>query len=109
MRYPMEVVKAMREVWPAHKPISVRISATDWVGKEGVTPQDSVEIAKLFVQAGADIINVSAGQTTTEADPVYGRMFQTPLSDRIRNETGIKTIAVGNIYEADHVNSILLA
>ena len=63
----------------------------------------------MFAEAGADIINVSAGQTSTEAEPVYGRMFQTPLSDRIRNDGNLKTIAVGNIYEADHVNSILLA
>lgn len=109
MRYPMEVLEAMRKVWPDHKPISVRISATDWIGPKGVTAEDSVEIARLLTRAGADIINVSAGQTTTDAEPVYGRMFQTPFSDRIRNDGGIKTIAVGNIYEADHVNSILLA
>lgn len=109
MRYPTDVLRAMRSVWPDHKPISVRISATDWLDDKGVTPADAVQIAKMFAQAGADIINVSAGQTTTEAQPVYGRMFQTPLSDRIRNDGKLKTIAVGNIYEADHVNSILLA
>lgn len=109
MRYPMEVLQGMRSVWPEHKPISVRISATDWLEDKGVTPTDAVQIARLFAQAGADIINVSAGQTSTEAQPVYGRMFQTPLSDRIRNDGNLKTIAVGNIYEADHVNSILLA
>ena len=109
MRYPMEVLSAMRESWPEHKPISVRISATDWVGNAGITPEEAVEIARLFKVAGADIINVSAGQTSTDAQPVYGRMFQTPMSDRIRNDGGLKTMAVGNIYEADHVNSILLA
>lgn len=109
MRYPMEVLSAMRANWPGHKPISVRISATDWLDDNGVTPKDAVRIAQLFAQAGADIINVSAGQTSSEAQPVYGRMFQTPLSDRIRNDGNLKTIAVGNIYEADHVNSILLA
>lgn len=109
MRYPMDVLRAMRSVWPDHKPISVRISATDWLDDKGVTPKDAVQIAKMFAEAGADIINVSAGQTSTEAEPVYGRMFQTPLSDRIRNDGNLKTIAVGNIYEADHVNSILLA
>ncbi|MCE8008017.1 bifunctional salicylyl-CoA 5-hydroxylase/oxidoreductase [Aestuariivita sp.] len=109
MRYPLEVFTAMRAAWPAHKPMSVRISATDWVGDEGVTPEDAVEIARAFSEAGADIVDVSAGQTSTEAQPVYGRMFQTPFSDRIRNEAGIATMAVGNIYEADHVNSILLA
>ncbi len=109
MRYPLEVFAAMRAAWPAHKPLSVRISANDWVGTRGITPNDAVEIAKLFHAAGADIIDVSAGQTSTDAQPVYGRMFQTPFSDRIRNETGIATMAVGNIYEADHVNSILMA
>ena len=109
LRYPVEVFEAMREVWPAAKPMSVRISATDWVGQDGVTPQDAVDIARAFADAGADIIDVSAGQTTSEAKPVYGRMFQTPFSDRIRNEAGLKTMAVGNIYEADHANSILMA
>lgn len=109
MRYPLEVFAAMREAWPEAKPISVRISANDWVGDEGVTPQDAVEIARMFTAAGADLIDVSAGQTTPAAKPVYGRMFQTPFSDRIRNEAGIRTMAVGNIYEADHVNSILMA
>lgn len=109
LRYPLEVFAAMRAVWPAEKPMSVRISANDWVGEDGVTPQEAVEIAKAFRAAGADIIDVSAGQTSTEAKPVYGRMFQTPFSDRIRNEAGIPTMAVGNIYEADHANSILIA
>jgi anthraniloyl-CoA monooxygenase len=89
--------------------MSVRISANDWAGDDGVTPEEAVEIARAFEAAGADIIDVSAGQTSTEAKPVYGRMFQTPFSDRIRNEAGIATMAVGNIYEADHVNSILMA
>ncbi|GLO69652.1 NADH:flavin oxidoreductase [Phaeobacter inhibens] len=109
LRYPLEVFEAMRAVWPADKPMSVRISANDWVGDEGVTPEEAVEIARAFTAAGADIIDVSAGQTSTEAQPVYGRMFQTPFSDRIRNDAGIATMAVGNIYEADHANSILMA
>ncbi|MEO1542088.1 MAG: bifunctional salicylyl-CoA 5-hydroxylase/oxidoreductase [Pseudomonadota bacterium] len=109
MRWPVEVFRAMRAVWPAHKPMSVRISANDWVGDAGVTPEDAVAIAKGFWDAGVDLIDVSAGQTTVEAKPVYGRMFQTPFSDRIRNEAGIRTMAVGNIYEADHANSILMA
>jgi len=109
LRYPLEVFAAMRAVWPADKPMSVRISANDWVGEDGVTPDEAVEIARAFHGAGADIIDVSAGQTTIDAKPVYGRMYQTPFSDRIRNETGIKTMAVGNIYEADHANSILMA
>jgi anthraniloyl-CoA monooxygenase len=109
MRYPLEVFAAMRAAWPAAKPMSVRISANDWVGPLGVTPDEAVEIATLFSNAGADIIDVSAGQTSTDAQPVYGRMFQTPFSDRIRNEANIATMAVGNIYEPDHVNSILMA
>ena len=109
LRYPLEVFRAMRAAWPAGKPMSVRISANDWVGDEGVTPAEAVEIARAFRAAGADIIDVSAGQTSTDARPIYGRMFQTPFSDRIRNETGIATMAVGNIYEPDHVNSILMA
>lgn len=109
LRYPLEVFAAMRAACPEDVPMSVRISANDWVGDAGVTPAEAVEIARAFSGAGADIIDVSAGQTSTEADPVYGRMFQTPFSDRIRQELGIKTMAVGNIYEADHVNSILMA
>ncbi|MCE8523018.1 bifunctional salicylyl-CoA 5-hydroxylase/oxidoreductase [Ruegeria pomeroyi] len=109
MRYPLEVFTAMRAAWPEHKPMSVRISANDWVDEAGVTPEEAVKIAAMFHAAGADIIDVSAGQTSIEAKPVYGRMFQTPFSDRIRNETGIATMAVGNIYEADHANSILMA
>jgi len=109
MRFPLEIYHAVRAAWPQEKPISVRISATDWMDDEGITPEDAVEIARLLGGAGADIINVSAGQTSTRARPVYGRMFQTPFSDRIRNETGIATMAVGNIYEPDHVNSILMA
>jgi anthraniloyl-CoA monooxygenase len=109
MRFPLEVFHAVRAVWPAGKPISVRISASDWVGEDGVQPQDAVDIARMLQAAGVDICDVSAGQTSTQAHPVYGRMFQTPFSDRIRNETGMATMAVGNIYEPDHVNSILMA
>lgn len=109
MRYPLEVFAAVRAAWPEDKPISVRISASDWVGEDGVTPQEAVAIAHMLKAAGVDIVDVSAGQTSLQARPVYGRMFQTPFSDRIRNETGIATMAVGNIYEPDHVNSILMA
>ena len=109
LRFPLHVFEEMRRVWPKEKPMSVRISAHDWIGASGVTPDEAVKIAKAFFEAGADIIDVSAGQTTTDAQPIYGRMFQTPFSDRIRNETGIATMAVGNIYEADHANSILMA
>jgi len=109
MRYPLEIFHAIRAVWPAGKPISIRISANDWVGDDGIQPSDAVEIARMLQAAGVDICDVSAGQTSARARPVYGRMFQTPFSDRIRNETGMATMAVGNIYEPDHVNSILMA
>jgi anthraniloyl-CoA monooxygenase len=109
MRYPLEVFRAVRAVWPAEKPISVRISANDWVGAEGIEPRDAVAIARMLQAAGVDICDVSAGQTSIKAQPVFGRMFQTPFSDRIRNESGMATMAVGNIFEPDHVNSILMA
>jgi len=109
MRYPLEIFRAVRTVWPAEKPISVRISANDWVGSGGIEPRDAVGISRLLQDAGVDICDVSAGQTSIAAKPVYGRMFQTPFSDRIRNETGMATMAVGNIFEPDHVNSILMA
>ncbi|MBT5037265.1 MAG: bifunctional salicylyl-CoA 5-hydroxylase/oxidoreductase [Rhodospirillaceae bacterium] len=106
MRFPLEIFAAVRARW--QKPLSVRISATDWV-KGGIEPDDAVTIAKMLKEAGVDIVNVSAGQTSIEAEPVYGRMFQTPFAERIRLEAGVPTIAVGNIFEADHVNSILAA
>ncbi|HUB44135.1 MAG TPA: bifunctional salicylyl-CoA 5-hydroxylase/oxidoreductase [Acetobacteraceae bacterium] len=106
LRFPLEVFRAMRAVWPAHKPMSVRISATDWV-EGGIVPADAVEIARAFLAAGVDLIDVSAGQTSIQAQPVYGRMFQTPFADRIRNEIGIATMAVGNITEPDHLNAII--
>lgn len=108
LRFPLEVFAAVRAVWPERKPMSVRISATDWV-EGGVTPNDAVEIARAFVAAGVDLIDVSAGQTSRLAQPVYGRMFQTPFSDKIRNELRIATMAVGNITDADQVNSIIAA
>jgi anthraniloyl-CoA monooxygenase len=108
LRYPLEVFRAIRAVWPDEKPISVRISAHDWV-EGGITPDDAVEIARQFKVAGADMIDCSSGQVSKKERPVYGRMFQTPFADRIRNEAGIATIAVGAISEADHVNSIIAA
>jgi anthraniloyl-CoA monooxygenase len=107
LRFPLEVFRAMREAWPEDRPMSVRISANDWAGDEGVTPDEAVEIARAFADAGADLIDVSAGQTWADAKPVYGRMFQTPFSDKIRNEAKVATMAVGNITEVDHANSIL--
>jgi anthraniloyl-CoA monooxygenase len=107
-RYPLEVFAAMRAAWPAQLPMTVRISAHDWA-PGGNTADDAVVVARLFKQAGCDMIDVSSGQTTRAAKPVYGRMYQTPFSDRIRNEVGIATIAVGAISEADHANSIVAA
>jgi len=108
LRYPLEVFHAVRAAWPAHLPMSVRISAHDWVAG-GITPDDAVEIARAFKAAGADLIDCSSGQVSKREKPVYGRMFQTPFADRVRNEAGIATIAVGAISEADHVNSIIAA
>jgi anthraniloyl-CoA monooxygenase len=108
LRFPLEVFAALRAVWPADKPMSVRLSATDWQDG-GLTAADAVEIARAFAAAGCDLIDVSTGQTTPDAEPVYGRMFQTPFSDEIRNEAGIATMAVGAITSADQVNTILAA
>jgi anthraniloyl-CoA monooxygenase len=108
LRYPLEVFRAMRAAWPSQLPMSVRISAHDWV-QGGITPDDAVEIARIFKAAGADLIDCSSGQVSKKQQPVYGRMYQTPFADRIRNEAGIATMAVGAISEADHVNSIIAA
>jgi anthraniloyl-CoA monooxygenase len=106
MRFPLEVLSAVRAAWPADKPLSVRISASDWA-EGGLDEDELVTLAAALKSAGADLIDVSSGQTVPWQRPVYGRMWQTPFADRIRNEVGIATIAVGNIFEADHVNSII--
>jgi anthraniloyl-CoA monooxygenase len=108
LRWPLEVFAAVRAAWPRHLPMSVRISAHDWVDG-GITPDDAVLIARAFREAGADMIDCSSGQVSAQQKPTYGRMYQTPFADRIRNEAGIATIAVGAISEADHVNSIIAA
>jgi anthraniloyl-CoA monooxygenase len=108
LRFPVEVFTAMRAAWPAHLPMSVRISAHDWVAG-GITPVDAVLIARAFKAAGADMIDCSSGQVSAQQKPSYGRMYQTPFADRIRQEAGIATMAVGAISEADHVNSIIAA
>lgn len=108
LRYPLEVFSEMRTVWPADKPMTVRISASDWVNG-GITAVDAVDIAKAFKDAGAAAIDVSTGQVTSEEAPAFGRSYQTPFADRIRNEVGIPTIAVGVISSYDDVNSLLLA
>ncbi|KAF0230443.1 MAG: anthraniloyl-CoA [Beijerinckiaceae bacterium] len=108
LRFPLEVFAAMRAVWPAGKPMSVRISATDW--KEGgITGDDAVAIAAAFAAAGCDLIDVSTGQTVADGKPSYGRMFQTPFSDQIRNEAHVATMAVGAITTADQMNTIIAA
>ena len=109
MRFPLEVFDAVRAVWPEDRPMSVRISATDWVAESGVTGDDAVRIAGMLKDRGCDLIDVSAGQTTPDAAPVYGRMFQTWFSEQVRNEAAIPTIAVGNITTWDQVNTILAA
>lgn len=108
MRFPLEVFDAVRAVWPADKPMSVRVSASDWAAG-GISEGDLVTFARALREAGADLIDVSSGQTVPWQKPVYGRMYQTPFSDLLRNSVDIATIAVGNIYEPDHVNSIIAA
>ena len=108
LRFPLEVFAAMRAVWPAERPMSVRISATDWQDG-GTTGDDAVDIARAFTRAGADLIDVSSGQTTPDAQPVYGRMFQTPFADQVRNDAGVATMCVGSITTPDQVNTILAA
>jgi anthraniloyl-CoA monooxygenase len=102
------VFEAMRAAWPAHKPMSVRISATDWAAG-GITGDDAVAVARAFGEAGVDLVDVSTGQTVRDAQPIYGRMFQTPFSDQVRNEARVATMCVGNITTADQVNTILAA
>jgi anthraniloyl-CoA monooxygenase len=108
LRFPLEVFRAMRAAWPDDKPMSVRISATDWQDG-GLTGDDAVQVARAFAEAGCDLIDVSTGQTTPDAEPVYGRMFQTPFADQIRNDAGIATMCVGAITTADQANTIIAA
>jgi anthraniloyl-CoA monooxygenase len=108
LRFPLEVLRAVRAAWPAEKPLSVRISANDWAA-HGIEEADVLAAARAFKAAGADLISVSTGQTVADQRPVYGRMWQTPYADTIRNVVGIPTLAVGNIFEADHVNTIISA
>jgi anthraniloyl-CoA monooxygenase len=108
LRYPLEVFDAIRAVWPADKPMSVRISATDWKDG-GISDEDTLAIARAFAAAGADLIDVSTGQTVHDAAPMFGRMYQVPWADMIRNEAGIATMCVGNISNADQANTILAA
>jgi anthraniloyl-CoA monooxygenase len=108
LRFPREVFEALRSAWPAHKPMSVRISATDWA-EGGITGDDAVLVARAFAESGVDLVDVSTGQTVSDAQPIYGRMFQTPFSDQVRNEARVATMCVGSITTADQVNTILAA
>ncbi|BBO04117.1 MULTISPECIES: bifunctional salicylyl-CoA 5-hydroxylase/oxidoreductase [Bradyrhizobium] len=108
LRFPREIFEALRAVWPSHKPMSVRISATDWADG-GITGDDAVAVARAFAEAGVDLVDVSTGQTVRDAQPIYGRMFQTPFSDQVRNEARVATMCVGNITTADQANTILAA
>ena len=106
LRFPLEVLDGVRAAWPADKPLSVRISATDWA--DGGLDEDQLFfMVRKFRDAGMDLIDVSTGQTVPQQKPAYGRMWQTPFADAVRNELGVRTLAVGNIYEPDHVNSII--
>lgn len=107
-KFPLEVFAAVRQAWPQDRPLSVRLSCHDWA-PGGNTADDAVVMARLFKEAGADIIDCSSGQVVADQQPVYGRMYQTPFADRIRNEVGIPTVAVGAIFEADHVNMVIAA
>lgn len=108
MRFPLDVFDACRRTWPAEKPMSVRISAVDWV-PGGLEPADAVAVARMLKAHGCDVVDVSAGQTVPEQRPTYGRLFQTPFADRIRHDVGIATMAVGNISSYMDVNTIIAA
>jgi anthraniloyl-CoA monooxygenase len=108
MRYPLEVLRACRAVWPQDKPMSVRISATDWA-PGGLSGEDLMALARMLKEAGCDLIDVSTGQTVAEQKPVYGRMYQAPFSDWVRNEVGIATLTVGAVTSADQVNTLIAA
>jgi anthraniloyl-CoA monooxygenase len=108
LRYPLQVLRAVRAAWPEKKPLSVRLSACDWA-EGGISEPDVIFMARAMAAAGADILDISSGQTIATQRPIYGRMWQTPLADMVRNLAGVPTIAVGNIFDADHVNSIVAA
>jgi anthraniloyl-CoA monooxygenase len=107
LRFPLEVYEAVRRVWPAEKPMSVRISASDWLGEKGMTIADSVHVARVLRDAGLDLIDVSSAGNTPLSQPEYGRMYQVPFAERIRSEVGMAVMAVGAIQGADHVNTLI--
>ena len=109
MRYPLEVCRAVREAWPDDRPLLVRISATDWLGEDGQTIEESVELAKELQAIGVDAIDVSTAGNVIDSQPVYGRMYQVPYAEQIRHEVGIPVMAVGAILGEDHANTVLAA
>ena len=108
LRFPLEVFGAMRDAWPKHKPMSVRLSATDWI-EGGIDAGDAVDIARAFAEAGVDLIDVSTGQTTPQSRPIYGRMYQTPFAEQVRNVARVATMCVGNITSVDQANTLLIS
>ena len=106
--FPLRILRAVRQAWPSERPVSVRISATDWIA-DGLSEEELPKLVVLLKENGADIINVSTGQVVSHEEPVYGRMYQAPFADRIRNELGIATIVAGNISSADQVNTLVAA
>jgi len=109
MRFPMDVFAAVRKAWPSERPLAVRISATDWLGDRGFTPDDAVTVARALQSAGCDLIDVSSAGNSPESEPEYGRMYQVPFAERIKYEVGIPVMAVGAIQGPDHCNTILAA
>jgi anthraniloyl-CoA monooxygenase len=108
MRFPLEVWKACRKIWPERKPMSARISATDWA-PGGLSGEDLIALARMLKDAGCDLIDCSTGQTVPQQKPVYGRMYQAPFADWVRNEVGLATMTVGAVTTADQVNTLLAA
>ena len=108
-RYPLEIFQAVRDVWPSHKPMAVRLSASDWLGEDGTTIEESVDTAKRLGELGCDLIDVSSAGNVPESEVIYGRMYQVPFAERIRHETDLPVMAVGAILDEDHANTILAA
>jgi anthraniloyl-CoA monooxygenase len=109
LRFPLRVLDAVRAAWPAHKPLFVRISASDWLGDEGLTVQDAVEIARAMKAHGADVMDVSTGGNVPQSRPETGRMYQVPFAEAVRYGAGMPVMAVGAIQGADHANTVLAA
>jgi len=109
LRFPLEVFLGVREAWPKEKPLAVRVSATDWLGEEGMTIEDTVRVVRVLREAGLDLVDVSSAGNTPRSRPEYGRMYQVPFAERIRSEVDVAVMAVGAIQGADHVNTLVAA